>query len=385
MKTVIVIDSFKGSLTSMEAGNAARVGILKADPEAEVVVKPLADGGEGTVEALVTGMGGKMRSAVVTGPLGSPVRCEYGILPGNNTAIIEMSGAAGITLIPKEKRNPLKTTTYGVGEVIKDALENGCRRFIIGIGGSATNDGGTGMLKALGYEFMDADGKEIPLGAEGLANLSAIDDRNALPELADSKFQIACDVTNPLCGERGCSAIFGPQKGATVEMIADMDRWLENYAKLCKIKYQDADEEWPGTGAAGGLGFAFRTFLNAKLESGIQLILKETRLEEEIRTADLVITGEGRLDAQTAMGKAPIGVARLAKKYDKTVIALAGSVTAEAGVCNENGIDAFFSILRRIQTQEEAMEKENAEANLAAAAEQVYRLVHTKFTFPAQK
>lgn len=374
MKAVIAIDSFKGSLSSMEAGNAALEGIKRAYPNAEVIVRPLADGGEGTVDALVCGMDGVKQRVTVTGPLGEPTDCEYGIIEETKTAVIEMSGAAGITLISPEQRNPLHTTTYGVGEVIKDAITKGCRRFIVGIGGSATNDGGIGMLQALGYGFLDEEGKQVPFGAKGLEKLQKITAENVIPELSECQFRVACDVTNVLCGENGCSAVYGPQKGATPSMIADMDKWLDNYAAVAKENYPKADAGQAGTGAAGGLGFAFLTFTNAVLESGIKIVLDETQLENYIRTADIVVTGEGRLDGQTAMGKAPVGVAKLAKKYGLPAIAFAGSVTKEAVLCNQNGIDAFFPILRGIVTLEEAMNTENAKENLAAAAEQAFRL-----------
>ena len=374
MKIVTAIDSFKGSMTSIEAGMAVAEGVHRVDPDAQVVVRPLADGGEGTVEALVTGMNGKYQTVTVSGPLGKPVDCVYGMIEESGTAVIEMSGASGITLITAEERNPLYTTTYGLGEVIREAIGNGCRKFLVGIGGSATNDGGVGMLQALGYDFLKADGTPIERGAIGLKSLASISAEHAMPELKDCTFNVACDVTNPLCGELGASAIYGPQKGATPEMIKDMDEWLGNYAKIAARDFEKADPETPGTGAAGGLGFALLAFLNARLESGISIVLEETRLEDYVKDADLVVTGEGRLDLQTAMGKAPVGVARLAKKYGKPVIAFAGSVTEEAVECNKNGIDAFFPVLRRICTLEEAMVPENAKKNTADAAEQAYRL-----------
>ena len=374
MKAVIAVDSMKGSLSSMEAGYAAAEGIRRADASAQVLVRPLADGGEGTVDALVTGMNGVIRNVSVTGPLGAPVSCAYGIIEETKTAVMEMSGAAGLTLVPAEKRDPLETTTYGVGEVIRDAIAVGCRRFLVGIGGSATNDGGIGMLQALGYGFLDRDGKQVPFGAKGLERLARITDEGVIPELEECEFRIACDVTNVLCGEQGCSAVFGPQKGAAPSVIPQMDRWLEAYAELAKEKFPRADPLFPGTGAAGGMGFAFLTFTKARLESGVQIVLEETRLESCIKDADIVVTGEGRLDGQTAMGKAPVGVARLAKKYGIPVVAFAGGVTEEAAACNENGIDAFFPILRRVCTLEEAMCKDAARANLADTAEQAFRL-----------
>lgn len=358
----------------MEAGQAAAKGFIQADRDTSVDVRPLADGGEGTVEALVEGMNGIRKTVRVTGPFGTPVECEYGIIEESNTAVIEMAGAAGITLVPREELNPMKATTYGVGEVIAHAIGEGCRRFIIGIGGSATNDCGIGMLQALGFDMLDENGKNVPFGAEGLSEIAEIRSEHALPELKDCTFRIACDVKNPLCGENGCSNVFGPQKGADPEMVRRMDAWMKDFAELVQSRDAQADPEFPGSGAAGGLGFAFRTFLHADLQPGIDIILEETGLEEHIRNADLVVTGEGMLDFQTAMGKAPVGVARLAKKYNKPVIAFAGGVTKEAAACNENGIDAFFPIVRGVSTLDEAMKFENARENLAETAEQVLRL-----------
>ena len=378
MNIVIAIDSLKGSLTSLEAGKAIETGIKKVYSEAVTKVLPLADGGEGTVEALTLGMGGKLQSIEVTGPLGNKILAQYGILSDGKTAIVEMAAAAGITLVPDNKRNPLYTTTYGVGEILLDAMHKGCRHFIIGIGGSATNDGGVGMLQALGYDMLDADGNSVPFGAAGLKVLCRIDDSRVTPELKECSFRIACDVTNPLCGEKGCSAIYGPQKGASPEDIALMDKWMGDYARISKKKYSHADANAPGAGAAGGMGFAFLTFTNATLESGIEIVLAETKLEDHISKADLVITGEGRLDGQTVMGKAPVGVARIAKKYNKPVIAFAGCVTPEATACNEHGIDAFFPILRGVVSLSEAMEPKNARQNMIDTVEQAMRLLKIK-------
>ena len=380
MKAVIAIDSLKGSLTSLEAGEAIKKGILKVYKEAEVVIRPVADGGEGTAVALTLGMNGKLEKVKVTGPLGKEVEAEYGILEPSEThkvktAIIEMSAAAGITLVDEKDRNPLKTTTYGVGEMIKDAIAKGCRHFIVGIGGSATNDGGIGMLQALGFGILDKSGKQVSFGAQGLSEVETISDEFVLPELKDCTFRIACDVTNTLCGEQGASAIYGPQKGATPTMIMQMDKWLAYYAALSREKYPHANMNQAGTGAAGGLGFAFLTYTNAVLESGIKIVLEETELEKYVKDADIVVTGEGRLDGQTVMGKAPIGVAAIAKKYDKKVIAFSGCVTEDAIACNEHGIDAFFPILRGVVSLSEAMDTKNAAKNMAATVEQVFRLI----------
>ncbi len=373
MNIVTAIDSFKGSLTSLQAGEAAEKGIKRVCPDAVVSVRPLADGGEGTVDALVTGMGGEFRTVRVTDPCGNPVTAKYGIISETRTAIMEMSAAAGLTLVPPDKRDPMKTTTYGVGEMIKDAISNGCRSFVIGIGGSATNDGGAGMLQALGYDLLNAQGEKIPYGAEGLSVLAGITADSVLPELAECRFRIACDVRNPLCGGNGCSAVFAPQKGATPETISLMDKWLANFAELTGALCPGSDPDYPGAGAAGGLGFAFLSYTNASLNPGVELVLQETQLEEYVRNADIVITGEGRLDSQTVMGKAPIGVAKLAKKHGKPVIAFAGSVTKDAAALNECGIDAYFPILRNVCSLEEAMNEKVAADNLSDTAEQVFR------------
>ena len=269
------------------------------------------------------------------------------------------------------------TTSYGTGELIRDALERGCRNFIIGIGGSATNDGGVGMLQALGFGFLDKNGNQISFGAKGLQNLESITTEHVLPELKDCSFRVACDVSNPLCGEQGCSAIFGPQKGATPPMIMQMDKWLAYYATLAREQFPHADAKYPGAGAAGGMGFAFLTFCNATLESGIKIVLEETNLRQYVQNADIVITGEGRLDGQTVMGKAPIGVAKIAKEYSKPVLAFSGCVTKDAVACNAEGIDAFFPILRGVVSLEEAMHTDNAMTNMVDTVEQVFRTIHT--------
>ncbi|MBO5020961.1 MAG: glycerate kinase [Clostridia bacterium] len=375
MKIVVAIDSFKGSLSSLQAGNVVKDAVMRLDKNADVIVKPLADGGEGTVEALSSGFDSKIIEISVSGPLLKPVVAKYCILKDSNTAVIEMAAASGITLLSPEERNPMETTTYGVGELIKDAIARGSRRFIIGIGGSATNDGGTGMLSALGYEFLDKNNNPIVLGAKGLKDLYKIKTDNVIPELFECSFKIACDVTNPLCGEKGCSAVFAPQKGATEEMIKDMDAYLLKFSEIAKTVSDKADKDCAGAGAAGGLGFAFLSFTNATLKSGVEIVLEETDIENDIKDADIVVTGEGRLDSQTVMGKAPIGVAKLSKKYNKKVIAFSGCVTEDAEVCNEHGIDAFFPILRGVVTLEEALDTDNAYKNLSATAYQVLRLI----------
>ncbi|EOS70019.1 glycerate kinase [Lachnospiraceae bacterium MD308] len=375
MKVVIAIDSFKGSLSSIEAGMAAKDGVLKAKPDTEVIVKPLADGGEGTVDALIEGLDGEQIDITVTGPMGAAVSCYYGLLRKTNTAIIEMASAAGITLVPCEKKNPLLATTYGVGEIIRDAMERGCRDFIIGIGGSATNDGGIGMLKALGYNFSDESGKDVGEGGQALAKIASIDTQNRHPLISECKFRIACDVNNPLCGENGATYIYGPQKGVTDDLKKELDAGMANFAKITAASLGKDNSNTPGTGAAGGLGFAFLSYIGAELTPGIELILDAVDLDNDLKDADVVITGEGRLDHQTAMGKAPVGVARLAKKYEAKVVAFAGAVTEGAAACNDAGIDAYFPIVRGVTTLEDAMKKENAQKNMTETAEQVFRLL----------
>ncbi|WP_448973191.1 glycerate kinase [Oribacterium sp.] len=401
MKILIAIDSFKGSLSSKEAGEAIKNGILRVVPDAEVLISPLADGGEGTVETLVEALGGSLETVRVKGPLFQEVEAHYGILPksGKTTseallktssknplsngklAVMEMSQASGITLLSPEKRNPLKTSSYGVGQMILDAYHKGCRRFLIGIGGSATNDGGIGMLTALGFRFTKEGGEEIlPIG-EGLKDLAGIENTSVPEGLLQCSFQIACDVENPLYGENGASLIYGFQKGGNKEMLSQMDLWMKHYSELVKEYNSATNSEAPGSGAAGGLGFAFRSFLQGELKSGVSLILEETKLSEKMQGAGLVITGEGRLDEQSAMGKAPIGVAKLAKEQGIPVIAFAGAVTEGAKAYNQAGIDAYFPILREITTLEDAMKKETAKQNLADTVEQVmrlYRLQHKK-------
>lgn len=388
MKILIAIDSFKGSLSSKEAGEAIKTGILRVISDAEVLISPLADGGEGTVETLVEALGGSLETVRVKGPLFQEVEAHYGILSDSQyspkdgkLAVMEMSQASGITLVAPEERNPLKTGSYGVGEMILDAYHKGCRRFLIGIGGSATNDGGIGMLSALGFRFTQENGEEISPIGEGLKDLARIDATSVPEGLLQCSFQIACDVKNPLYGENGASLIYGFQKGGNKELLSQMDLWIKRYSELVKEYNPAANPETPGSGAAGGLGFAFRSFLQGELKSGVSLILEETGLSEKMQGADLVITGEGRLDEQSAMGKAPIGVAKLAKTQGIPVIAFAGTVTEGAKACNQAGIDAYFPILREITTLEDALNKETAKQNLADSVEQairLFRLQHKK-------
>ena len=372
MKITVAMDSFKGSLTSLEAGTAVKTGLLRACPDAPIRVRPLADGGEGTCTALTIGMGGRFRDITVTGPLGTPVTAQYGIVNGK-LAVMEMAVAAGLPLVPSELRNPMHTTTFGLGEMIVDAIGQGCRDFIIGIGGSATNDGGAGMLQALGFGLLDAGGASIPRGGAGLIQLAQVDITHICPELQDCRFRIACDVTNPLCGPEGCSAVYGPQKGADPTMVDALDTAMTHYAQTVRQFLPHANPDAPGAGAAGGLGFAFCTFLNGVLCSGADMVLAETRLEAHIQWADLVITGEGRLDGQTVHGKGPAAVATLAKKYGKPVVALAGCLGDDVSACHEI-MDAYFPVVHGPCRLEDALRPEIAKQNLSRTAEQVLRL-----------
>lgn len=376
MKILVAIDSFKGCMTSLEAGEAAKEGILRACPDADVTVRPMADGGEGTVDALSWGREAEDITITVTGPFGAPTQASYRILD-KTTAVMEMSAASGITLVPRQELNPMKATSYGTGEMIRDAVRRGCTEIILGIGGSATNDAGCGMLEALGWTFLDASGSPIPRCGAGLKDIASIDDSKVLPELKNVTFRSCTDVTNPLTGETGASAIFGPQKGADEEMVRTLDSYLAHFAEVSgaylKTQGHEANPDYPGSGAAGGMGFALREYLGAALEPGVDLVLDFTKLEDAMKTADCAVTGEGRIDRQTVMGKAPSGIARLAGKYGIPVIAFSGSVTDDAVYCNDHGIDAFFPILRTVCSLDEAMDNANAKRNMADASEQVFR------------
>lgn len=377
MKIVVAIDSFKGSLTSLEAGGAAERGIKNFLTTAEVKIYPLADGGEGTCETLTEGLGGEIKFVEVLNPLGEKISATFGEIPEKNLAIIEMASAAGLNLVPKNLRNPLNTTTFGVGEMILAAIRDGCKNFIIGIGGSATNDCGLGMLTALGFKFFDAENNLCGIFGRDLKNVAAIKIDEVPAEIFDCKFQIACDVKNPLTGENGCSKIYAPQKGATPEIVHEMDSWIKNFSELsiktthCPLSATYYTE---GDGAAGGLGFAFRTFLNGELVPGVDLILDALNIAEDLKTAEILITGEGSIDAQTLQGKAPAGVAKLAKSLNPKikVVAIGGSVQNFVG---SSEIDAVFSILRKPISLDETMKKNIAQENISAVVEQIIRLL----------
>ncbi|MGL4425319.1 MAG: glycerate kinase family protein, partial [Cetobacterium sp.] len=327
-----------------------------------------------TVSSLVEGTNGKFIKVVVNNPLMEKIEATYGIM-GDGTAVIEMAEASGLPLIPAEKRNPMKTTTYGTGEIIKDAILKGCREFIIGLGGSATNDAGLGMLQALGFKFLDENKKELGFGGEILSKVKFIDSTNKLKELNECKILVACDVDNPFYGSRGAAEIYSRQKGATEEMVVELDNGLKNLAEVIKLEMNTDISNLSGAGAAGGLGGGIVAFLNGKLCPGIDMILEKVELEKKLVAADFVITGEGRLDHQTAMGKAPVGVSKVAKKFNIPVIALAGGLTDDAIKTHEKGIDSFFSIINYPITLEDAMKKEIAYKFVKSNSEEIFRLI----------
>ena len=354
MKIVIAPDSYKESLSATEVAQAIEKGFREIFPDAHYVSVPVADGGEGTVEAMIAATQGAEHTASVTGPLGERVDARWGMSGDGNTAFIEMAAASGLALVPPELRNPLITTSRGTGELILHALEHGARNIIIGIGGSATNDGGAGMVQALGAKLCDANGTEIGHGGGSLMSLNTIDIRGLDPRLALCTIRVACDVTNPLTGEQGASRIFGPQKGATDAQIVELDNNLSHYADVIKKSLRVDVKEVSGAGAAGGMGAALMAFLGAELKSGIEIVTQALNLEEHIHDCTLVVTGEGRIDSQSIHGKVPVGVAKVAKKYHKPVIGIAGSLTHDVGVVHQYGIDAVFSVLTSIGTLEEA-------------------------------
>lgn len=369
------MDSLKGSLSSIEANSAIAEGFLQASADFDVQTMPIADGGEGTVEALVLASNGRFVDTVVTGPLGKSVKARYGILGDGTTAVIEIAEACGLPLLTKEERNPLLTTSYGVGELILAAIEKGCRDFIIGLGGSATNDAGVGMLQALGYQFLTKEGALVGLGGAELKNIVSIDGNAVSEQVRNARFRVACDVNNPLYGTNGAAYIYGPQKGATAEIVKDLDEGLKCFGDVVLDQLGTDLQKIPGAGAAGGLGGAFAGFLQAELESGVGLILELARLEEALREVDLVITGEGKLDGQTSMGKAPAGIARLAGKYGIPVIALAGDVSEGNRSLQDLGITAYFTIVGGPVDLEEAMKPAHTRLNLRRTAEQIGRIL----------
>lgn len=372
MKIVIAPDSFKESLTALEVAEAIEAGLKKVLPDAEYVKVPMADGGEGTVQSLVDATEGRLISAEVRAPLGNKVRAEFGLSGDGRTAIIEMAAASGLHLVPSEKRNPLHTTSYGTGELILAALDEGVEKIIVGIGGSATNDGGAGMLQALGALLLDANKQPIGAGGGCLQDLAAIDLSGLDKRLAGVEIVVACDVDNPMCGEKGASAVFGPQKGATPEMVQALDSGLQHFADIAARDLGLDIQSPAGAGAAGGMGGGVLLLPDARLQAGVQIVMEAVKLAEKVQDADLVITGEGRMDAQSVHGKTPIGVAHTAKAFGKPVIAIVGCLREDYEVVYAQGIDAVFPIIRQLGSLEEILQ--HGRDNLVSAAQNVARI-----------
>ena len=369
MKIVIAPDSFKESLSALDAASAIEAGFREIFPDARYVKVPVADGGEGTVEAMIAATGGRRVAVQATGPLGRPVDAFYGLTGDESTAVIEMAAASGLELVAPAERDPLRATSRGTGELIRAALDLGARRFILGVGGSATNDGGTGMLQALGVDLLDAQGEQLAPGGGALAQLARIDVSRLDPRVKDCVFEVACDVSNPLVGPKGATAIFGPQKGATPEMVRQLDANLRHYAAVIARDLDQEVAEVPGAGAGGGIAAAMLVFLKGRLRPGSEIVADAVGLDETVRDADLVITGEGRIDSQTVNGKTPIGVARVAQRHGKPVIAIGGCLSTDASAVHAHGIAATFSTVMRAETVAEVLA--GARFNLQSAARNI--------------
>jgi len=373
MRIIVAPDSFKGSVSALGVAEAMARGIHAVFPDADVLKVPIADGGEGTVEALVAATGGRLMHTDVRGPLGDPVRAHWGISGDGTTAFLEMASASGLPLISKERRDPRVTSTFGTGELVKAALDAGLRKLVIGIGGSATNDGGAGMARALGVRFLDAEGRDLPDGGAALARLARVDLSDLDPRLVETSILVACDVDNPLCGPRGASAIYGPQKGATPAMVEELDAALGVFAAVAAAATGREVALRPGAGAAGGLGAGLLFFTPASLRPGVAIVLETTGFEALVQTADLVLTGEGRTDFQTAMGKAPVGVAAVARRHGVPVVCLSGGLGDGADEVLAHGIDALASVVPQPMTLEVCMAQ--GSALIEAAAARVCRLL----------
>lgn len=372
MKLLLASDSYKGSLNTMQVAEQIKKGVKKVFPDAQFLCVPVADGGEGTVEAMVSSLGGEYRNIEVTAPDGRKIQAMYGVLPGKKV-VLEMAAASGLPLIPHKERDVMKATTYGTGELIKAALDEECTQIYIGIGGSATNDGGMGMAQALGYSFRDKDGKEVGFGGGELSRVEVIDDRNADKRLKEKEIIVMCDVTNPLCGEFGAAAIYGPQKGATPEQIIELDQGLKHFAQVIREKSGLDLEEIPGAGAAGGLGAGLVAFAGAKIKSGIDAILEVSNFSEKLDWADIVITGEGRIDRQSAFGKAISGISKMARTKDVPVVAVSGSIECGAEIIYEKGVSTMEAAVCRPMHVDEAML--NANILVENAVERVMRSI----------
>ena len=373
MKIVIAPQAYKGSISALDAAVAMREGVLRMVPDAEAVLVPVADGGDGTLETLVDGSGGEVRTATVTGPLGETRTAEWGAMGDGVTAVVEMARTSGLALVPRERRDPLSTTTRGLGDAIRAALDDGFRRFIIGIGGSATNDAGAGMAQALGARLLDEDGGELPPGGAALANLSRIDLSGLDARAAEASFLVACDVSNPLTGPEGASAIYGPQKGATPEMVESLDAALSNFAEVARRDLGVDVEYLQGAGAAGGLGGGLVAFLNAELRAGVDIVLDTVGLDDHLAGADLALTGEGALDYQTVYDKGPIGVAKRAGRLGIPTVAIAGTLGERHHLVYDCGIAAALPIVDAPMTLDDASER--ASELIADAAERAMRMM----------
>lgn len=376
MKIIIAPDSFKGCLSAKQAALAMERGIRKAGNQAGIALEtikiPMADGGEGTVEAMIEAVGGTLVETEALNPLGEPIRASYAILP-DRTAVIEMAAVSGLNLIEAAKRDPLKTTTFGTGQLIADALAKGCRRIVIGIGGSATNDGGAGMAQALGVKLLDGCEREVGFGGGALQNITRIDITSLHPKILEASFLIASDVKNPLCGPNGASHVYGPQKGATPEMVEVLDCNLAHFASIIRRDLGKDLANEQGAGAAGGLGAGLLAFLNAEMQSGIQIVMDIARFEEQARSSDCIVTGEGATDFQSMFGKVPFGIARAAKKWNKPVLCISGTLGNGHEKLYESGIAALFSIMNKPMALEEAIER--GEELLEQATENVFRSI----------
>ncbi len=371
-KIIIAPDSFKGSLTSVEVANAIELGIKRVAPNCEIVKVPIADGGDGTMDTLVSALEGKKIKIKVHDPLMRPIEAEYGLVKNGETAVIEMATASGLTLLSKEEQNPSTTTTFGTGEIIKDALQRGCRTFLIGIGGSATNDAGIGMLKALGFRFLDKKGEECDVVGNALQSIYSIDETGVSSKVYEAQFTIASDVDNPFSGTNGAAYVYAPQKGANNKMVEELDKGLESFRQLIIEKKGIDLNTISGAGAAGGLGGGFVAFLNAQLKPGIEMVLQTIDFENYLQNADFVVTGEGKLDIQTTMGKAASGILDAASKKNIPVIAIGGSVEDKEALL-KRGFTSLFSTTPNGMSIEEAMQKETAKKSIAQTAEQIMR------------
>ena len=375
-KIVIASDSFKGSISAAEVAACGERAVHRLFPDCKVVQLPVADGGEGTVETLTAALGGQSVATVVHDPLGRLITAQYGLIAKEKTAIIEMATASGLPLLQPEERNPWLTSTYGTGELIRDALERGCRKFLIAIGGSATNDGGMGLLQALGFRFLNAEGQELPGCGGSLSQIEQIDTSRALTTLTECQFTVACDVTNPFYGREGAAYVFAPQKGADAEMVEALDQGLRHFAQLIQTTQGIAIDQLPGAGAAGGLGGGLVAFLQARLRPGIEMVLDALQFDTQIAGADLIFTGEGKLDAQTCMGKTPFGVLRRAQQQGIPVVALGGAVEASEAL-NRCGFLAVLPILPYPTSLAKAMDSTFTQQNIERTVTQVLRLLHT--------